>query len=402
MQVWLNQARRRPETLLLLMATATPLGFSVWQALLNNFAVERAQFTGVEMGFLQSIREIPGFLSFGVVFILLFVREQNLAFVSLLLLGFGSAVTGLFPSVIGLYITTLIMSVGFHYYETVQQSLALQWLDKKTAAPWLGRLASAGSVAAIAAYGLTSLGVQLLELDFVWVYLLGGGATLGIALTAWLLFPHFPSKVVQRKELVFRARYWLYYVLVFMAGARRQIFLVFATLMLVERFHFSAGELPLILLVGSAFNMVLAPIVGRLIARWGERQALMVEAFSLVVIFLGYAVVDDRWMAAGLYVADFIFFAMAIAIKTYLQKIADPADMAPTAGVSFTINHIAAVVLPAAFGFLWVLSPAAVFIAGAGFAMVSFALSRLVPRHPGPGQEFLRFRRPQAVATAAE
>ena len=41
------------------------------------------------------------------------------------------------------------------------------------------------------------------------------------------------------------------------------------------------------------------------------------------------------------------FFALAIAIQTYFQKIADPADIAATAGVSFTINHIAAVVMPA-------------------------------------------------------
>ena len=44
--------------------------------------------------------------------------------------------------------------------------------------------------------------------------------------------------------------------------------------------------------------------------------------------------------------------AMAIALKSYLKKIADPADMAATAGVSFSINHIAAVVLPFALGLL--------------------------------------------------
>ncbi|MBM1004307.1 MAG: MFS transporter, partial [Desulfofustis sp. PB-SRB1] len=41
-----------------------PLSFGTWQALLNNFTIERAAFTGVEIGMLQSLREIPGFLSF--------------------------------------------------------------------------------------------------------------------------------------------------------------------------------------------------------------------------------------------------------------------------------------------------------------------------------------------------
>jgi hypothetical protein len=396
----LASARQRPEFLLLLMATATPLAFSVWQALLNNFAVERAAFTGVEMGILQSIREVPGFLAFAVVFILLIIREQRLAFLSLLLLGLGTAATGWFPSVIGLLVTTMVMSIGFHYYETVQQSLALQWLDKRTAARWFGRLAATGSFAAIAAYGLTSLSIEFLKLDYVWVYVMAGGATVAVAIACWALFPTFAANVPQRKELVFRSRYWLYYALVFMSGARRQIFLVFATFMLVERFKFGASEIPLIFLVGSACNMVLAPRIGRLIDRFGERPALMVEAVSLIVIFFGYAVVENRWAAVGLYIADFVFFAMAIAIKTYFQKIGDPADMAPTAGVSFTINHIAAVVLPFALGFLWVVSPAAVFVVGAGFAVVSLFLSRLVPADPAHGREFLRMRPVCSVAAA--
>ena len=124
-------AWKRPEILLILMSIALPLSFSTWQALLNNFTIERAAFTGVEIGILQSLREVPGFLAFSVVFLLLIFREQPLAFVSLLFLGVGTAITGFFPSEYGLYITTIIMSVGFHYFETLRQSLALQWLDKE-------------------------------------------------------------------------------------------------------------------------------------------------------------------------------------------------------------------------------------------------------------------------------
>ena len=74
--------------------------------------------------------------------------------------------------------------------------------------------------------------------------------------------------------------------------------------------------------------------------------------FGGFIIFLGYAAVQNPWAAVVLYILDHLFFSMAIAMKTYFQKIADPKDMAPTAGVSFTINHIAAVVLPAIGGVL--------------------------------------------------
>ena len=145
---------KRPEVLLILMSIALPLSFSTWQALLNNFTIERAAFTGVEIGILQSLREVPGFLAFGVVFLLLIFREQPLAFISLLFLGVGTAVTGFFPSEYGLYITTIIMSIGFHYFETLRQSLALQWLDKDEAPVAMGRMVSAGSFAGLIAFGL--------------------------------------------------------------------------------------------------------------------------------------------------------------------------------------------------------------------------------------------------------
>ncbi len=71
----LQNIRSRPEVLLLLMAGAVPLSFATWQALLNNFAIERVAFSGAEMGILQSLREVPGFLAFTVVFLLLLLRD---------------------------------------------------------------------------------------------------------------------------------------------------------------------------------------------------------------------------------------------------------------------------------------------------------------------------------------
>ncbi|MGB2463372.1 MAG: hypothetical protein ACPICC_00560 [Candidatus Puniceispirillaceae bacterium] len=137
----------RPEILLMVMAAAMPIAFWAWVVLLNNFTVEVAAFTGKEIGVLQSLREVPGFLSFLVVYLLLIIAEQRLALLSLFILGVGVALTGYFPTVIGLYITTVISSLGFHYYEACHQSLSLQWLDKKTAPERMGLIYSVASLA---------------------------------------------------------------------------------------------------------------------------------------------------------------------------------------------------------------------------------------------------------------
>lgn len=395
----LSRIRNRPDILLLLMAAAVPLSFATWSALLNNFSIERAQFTGVEIGILQSLREVPGFLAFAVVFLLIFAREQTLAYLSLLLLGIGTLVTGWFPSVIGLYVTTVLMSTGFHYYETLQSSLSLQWLDKRDTPEFLGKLIAVGSLTSMAAFGLIWLCSDLAKLEYRWIYAVGGGATVAVALACMLLFPRFPERVEQHKTMVLRRRYWLYYVLTFLSGARRQIFVVFAGFLMVEKFDYGVGAIAMLFLVNASLNVLFAHRIGRLVGRIGERAALIFEYAGLVVIFTAYAFVNDGTIAAGLYIADHFFFALAIAIKTYFQKIADPRDIASTAGVAFTINHIAAVILPAALGLLWVASPALVFLTGAALALASLLCSLLVPENPAPGNETTRARLAPAPST---
>ena len=386
---------RRPEILLTIVTIAMPLSFNAWMALINNFAVERAAFTGVEMGILQSLREVPGFLTFTIVFVLLFIREQRLMWVSLIFLGVGTLMTSLFPTVAGLYVTTVIASLGFHYFESVKQSLELQWIDKERLAIFLGRMISVGGVAGLIVYSSIFAAKRWGGIDMSVMFWIGGGVTVALAVFCAVAFPRFPEKQEQHKKLIVRKRYWLYYLLVFMSGARRQIFVVFAPFLMVDIFELEVEWVAALMFVNLLTTIVIAPSIGRLVHRFGERSALTFEYIGLIGIFVAYAFVDDPIVAAVLYVLDHVFFALALAIKTYLQKIADPADIASTSGVSFTISHIVAVGLPAVYGFLWIISPAAVFLSGAGMAFVSLILARMVPRDPGPGNEAILFSGPK-------
>ena len=390
--------RQSPVGILFLMAFAMPLGFSTWLALLNNFTIEVANFSGIEIGWLQTVREIPGFFAVGVIAVLYLLREQTLAILSLVALGAAVAVTSMFPSFGGLLITTLIGSFGFHYYETVNQSLQLQWLEKDRAPQIIGWLVAAGSASSLLAYGLIAIVFKWGGLGYHAVYMAGGGVTVAIALYCWLAYPQFEMRTAQTRKLILRKRYWLYYALQFLAGARRQIFMVFAAFMMVEHFGFKVHELTFLFLINYAANILFAPMMGWLIGRIGEKWSLAFEYIGLIAVFIAYGgIYWFGWgaaLAAALYVIDHLFFALAFAQKTYFQKIADPADIAPTAAVAFTINHIAAVALPAALGYLWVTSQASVFVLAAILAFVSLLLALMIPRHPAPGREtiFTRVR----------
>jgi hypothetical protein len=315
---------RNPEVLLIVMAAAMPLSFSTWMALLNNFSVEMADFTGREIGILQSLREIPGFLAFTAIFVLLILREQTFAVISLLVLGIGVATSGYFPTVVGLYCTTVLMSIGFHYFETMQQALSLQWVRKDRTAMVMGRQLSAKSISSLVMFGIVWVMLEVFDVEYRYVYLLGGALTIIAALFVWGAFPKFSDAHPQTKKLILRKRYWLYYALTFMSGARRQIFTVFAGFLMVEKFGYDAATITLLYLVNHVINMFLAPKIGKMIGKWGERRALVFEYAGLFIVFVSYAFVENHVLAGGLYVIDHLFFALAIAIKTYFQKIADP------------------------------------------------------------------------------
>ena len=384
---FLEKRIRTPFAFLVIVSIAMPIGMSVWQALLNNYAVEQIGINGLENGIMQSIREVPGFLAFTAVFILLILREQAFAVIALAVFGLGIAITGFLPTVYGLYFAVVLMSIGFHYFETVRQSLSLQWLPKRVAPRLLGALISVGSITAFCTFLTVLALVKWLEFDYAAIYAISGGIVLALAIFLAVAAPHFKSRVEQRKHIVLRSKYWLYYGLTFLSGARRQIFVAFAGFLLVQRFGFSVANMTALLLVNHLVNALAAERIGAWIGKIGERRALTVEYIGLAVVFSCYAFVETAWVAGLLYVLDHFFFAMGIAIKTYFQKIAEPADIASTAGVSFTINHIAAVIIPAILGSIWLESHAAVFLIGTAFAICSLVLAQNIPNSPSQGNE---------------
>jgi hypothetical protein len=365
----IQDAQKPMYRFLMVLTISSTIGLQAWTTLFNNFAVEQVGLTGSQVGVIQSVREIPGFLTLLAVFFMLIIKEHRLSALSILFLGVGLGITGIFPSYAGLMTTTLVMSFGFHYYETTNQSLTLQYFDTQTS-PWVF-----GELRSIAAASSIAIGIFIYVvaglLDFADTYLIIGGIITATAIWGFIGNPTDINIVPQHKKMIFRWRYWLFYFLTFMAGARRQIFMAFAVFLLVEKFHYTVQEVTILFVVNNLVNYFLSPFIGNCIIRFGERKVLSMEYASLIVIFLAYAVVDSGWAAALLYILDHIFFNFAIAIRTYFQKVADPKDIAPSMAVGFTINHTAAVFIPALGGALWMVDYRIPFVVGAFLSLIS-------------------------------
>ncbi len=354
---------------LIVLTISSTIGLQAWRTLFNNFAVEVVNLEGNHIGMIQSIREIPGFLAFLVVYMIIIIKEHRLSVLSIFLLGIGVAATGLLPSYAGLILTTLVMSFGFHYYETTNQSLTLQYFDKNTS-PWVF-----GKQRSFAAASNIGIGIFIYFLapifNYTKIYLIVGGFIIATGIWGFSQNPADQNIIPQRKKMILRKKYWLFYFLTFIAGARRQIFIAFAVFLMVKKFQFTVQEITVLFMINNFVNYFLSPLIGKSIIRFGERKVLSLEYFSLIFIFIAYAFVQSKMLVAVLYILDHIFFNFAIAIRTYFQKVGDPRDIAPSMAVGFTINHIAAIFFPAIGGLVWMVDYRIPFITGAVLSMAS-------------------------------
>jgi hypothetical protein len=366
---------------LAVLTAASMVGLQGYSILFNNFAVETVHLEGMHVGLIQSVREIPGLLAFSAIYLLMLISEHRFAALSIVLLGAGVAITGLFPSFGGVAVTTLIMSFGFHYYETVNQSLTLQYFLKRQTPLVMGKLRSLAAIISILSAALIWL--LGLIIGYSGMFLVMGGIVMLAGLWAMFQDPTDTSLPPQHLRFILKRRYWLYYLLTFMSGARRQIYMVFSMFLMVKVFHFSVQVITLLFIVNNLINWIINPLIGRAINAFGERTICSVEYAGVVMVFLTYAYSSSKWVVAGMYILDYILFNFAVAIRTYFQKIADPQDIAPSSAVGFTINHIAAVFLPALGGFLWMIDYRIPFMMGAALGVISLVLAQFirVPPH---------------------
>jgi len=368
--------KRRMYLFLIVLVVGAHAGFQGWRTLLNNFAVDVGGLNGLDIGIVQSVREIPGFLALLAIYVIMIIREHKLAALSVAVLGLGVALTGLMPTTTGIVFTTLIMSFGFHYFETMNQSLTLQYFSHTEAPLVMGRLRSVSALTNILVGGAIYLMVK--HMGYTEMFAILGAVAVACGLWALTRDPSAEGLPLQHKKMVFKKKYWLFYALTFMSGARRQIFVGFAVFLLVEKFDYTVQSITILFVINNVINYFINPLIGKAVNRFGERALLSLEYSSLTLVFLGYAFTENALMAGALYVVDNIFFNFAMSIRTFYQKIADPRDIASGMAVGFTINHIAAVFIPAAGGLLWITNYRTVFIGAVGFCVISFILTQLI------------------------
>jgi predicted MFS family arabinose efflux permease len=367
---------RRSRRLFIYLVVANFLvafGHRIWQAVFNNFAVERIGVGPEAIGWIQSVREVPGLLALTLAFLALVLSELRIMAVSVVLLGLGIVLTGQSSTVPTLLIATLVMSFGFHFFQPCNTSVLLMSMETRETPKALGQLRSLAAGSAV----LATAAVYLLadRMGYRGLFL-AVGVTMIVGGVALFPLGRGEQALPSRRAVRLRKRYWLFYALAFLMGSRRHIFTTFAPFLLVMEHAVSVRTMAVLFLVNGLINTYAHQLVGRLVGRWGERRMLSIAFAALVPVFLGYAYASRLPILSALFVLDNVLFGFNLGLTTYMQKIAvSPAELTSNLAAHETINHVSAVVVPVLGGTIWVLlGKEAPFLLGVGIAVVSLFL----------------------------
>ncbi len=386
-QVEAREAATRRSAMIVIIATnfMLSLGFQLWRSLFNNFAFDEIGVRADQIGLIQSVREIPGLLGFTVGLLAMMLTEMRIVGLSIVLLGLGIGLTGSAASLPGLLASTVLMSIGFHYFMPANSSAVLQLTGEDEAPEVLGRLTSLNALAALGGAGLVFLG--LAPLGFRRLFGITGAIVVvaGLVVLLWSARRSFlpgpepdalEEAVHPLQSTPLQRRYWLYYALQFLMGSRRHIFTTFAVFLLVRDYAVPAETITVLFLVNNLIGTLLFQQLGKLIARLGERRALTINFLLLIFVFLGYAYVPVLPLLYVLFVVDHVLFGFRIALQSYFQKIAvHRREITPNLSLGQTINHIAAVIIPLVGGVIWeMVGSRYTFLVGVAIVVISLIL----------------------------
>jgi len=358
-------------------------GFQLYGGVFQNFLRDVLHADEVNLGTLESMREIPGLCAALMAGTLVAFAESRIAAIGLVVAGFGIAISGRMQTFGSLIAMTVFWSVGFHLWSTVQSAIILALAKGKEGGRHLGRMSGVGAVATIGglgfAYGLSTI---FHHLPYDVYFVLGGIAIVAAGVLCSQLSTH--AEGGKRQRIVFRKEYGLYYILTFLEGCRRQIFSIFASFALILVYHVPVQHMLSLQFINAILISFTAPAIGRLVDRIGEKGPLTFYSVGLIIVFLGYSTFQTVGALYALFLLDNVLFSFGVGFTVYLHRIVRPGELTPCLAMGTTMNHIAAVTVPVGGALLWKATDnyQYPFWVGVGIATISWFAMRFLPAGP--------------------
>jgi len=364
-------------------------GFSenIWTNFYNMIGMQTSERT-----LLEPIREMPGLLMMFIIAAISFLtlgRMGALAMATraagLLLLAY--LVDGFNPVFLTLMV---VVSLGDHIFMPLRNSIGITVAKVGSEGKVIGTMDAMGTVLYMAAslpilFFFSGKDIS----DYRILFYLAAGAALLAGIALFFMRTRRADEVRAKNRLVFKKKFWLYYLISFISGLRKQIFLVFAPWMLVKTFSQPLQTMTLLNIVGALAIFFFNPFMGHLIDKLGERKLLIGGGVVATLIYISYSFLclEDPGNSVvvlillGLSFADRLSQSTLMGRDVFVKHTADhPNEIMPTLSVGVSMDHIASVASPIFGGLLWTMFGAQyVFMAGAIIGVIYTAMCFLIP-----------------------
>ena len=379
-----REARRRQGIFFVSLAVAA-VSFAITAqiGLNDNFlanapALGGLGIDGFQKGLVEAARETCGITALLIFAILAGMIERTIGFFAIAVFAVGLGSYFCVYHYFWVVVLSMVWSQGLHVWMPLPNSMMLSLAEPGRTGQRLGQLQAVGSIASGAAL-VVCWGMSVAHVPIRPIYIIAGLVAL-VGACACLAIPRDIKAPGPR--FVFRRKYNLYYMLCFLEGSRKQIFLAFAGFLLVKKYDTPLPDMLLLMGVVQVINWLAAPAIGRLIDRTGERRVLMFYSGCMVIFFIGYAFISSRLALWGLFVLDNALFSLGMALTTYVRKIAPESEHTPTLSMGVAMNHVAAVLVPLGGAFLWKYAGfRSAFLGGAAIAVVGVLVASRLPIH---------------------
>ena len=316
------------------------LGLGLQRGVNTNFMKELG-LSGSQVLVRAGIREIPGLLLMFIAAFLMHLPLTWRAVASVLVMGAGYTLFTAVHSWTGLVVVTTMASIGFHLWMPLNNSLGLGLVNREQSGRVLGTLAAVAALASMAGIGSILFFSRWFSLRTFY------GIAGSLIIVAAIVLSRLPKNISEtgkaQPRLLFKRRYWLYYVLILFEGSRTQVFAAFSTMVLVYNYELSVLQISYLLLASGLVNFLFARRLGHLLDMVGERVTLTGGYLALALCFVGYATVGNVWLLGALVIFINLLVTLRMGLSTYVNRIAPREELTPTLSTGVSVNHITSV-----------------------------------------------------------
>ena len=340
------------------------LAYGLYKGIIDNYLAEIVGMTAFDKGVSEFFRELPGLALVFVLAVLYTVSAENIYKIGALIMLAGMAMQSAVPAEkVFVTLAIFVFSLGDHIQLGMRNTLTLEYAESGHGGEALGLQNAMHQAGMLAGYLIVIVIFGIFESSFRLFRSVFGLSACIIALgfLSSLKLSGNSETDVNKRRFYFHRKFRKYYMLEVFYGARKQIFFTFGPYVLVLFYGAGAMVISVLFAVSSICSFVLAPLVGKIIDRYGYKIVMITDTLILVIVcfFYGFAHHIFPMKTAFIvccvnYILDSIISLASMASNVYVQDLSEnEEEMKATISTGVSVNHLITILIALFGGWIW-------------------------------------------------